>query len=386
MTRVRPTATLAVLSLVILLRVMGVFLVLVGFAEHWTSLGGSDATMGAGFAAYALALALFLLPLGALSDRFGPRRVMVGALLVSAVGGVLAAFAPTPLLFAAGRFVQGMGAVNGIALAVLGDAGEPDKRTRRMAAVGAAAGAGVVLGLLGSAFLHRAGVTIPTILLAFSAATLATVPLVARVLPRDAPAQAPMDGRSLRVALLLGAAAFVVNFVLTAVLLFTRPGIEAQFPRLGYEGALIVMLLPAGLGMYLASRLADRGRARSVGIGAALVLVAAPLEFFGPQGPATLLAVGILFFIAHASLSALLPSLASRLAPQGRRGVAQGVQSTLQYLGSAVGPSLVGVLLATRYAAAVPLVFGAAGVLLVTVLFVATRERVPSLGSGEGLS
>lgn len=365
------------LSLVVLLRVLGVFLVLVGFVEHWRALGGSDATAGAGFAAYALALALFLLPLGWLSDRWGARNVMVGALVVSAVGGVLAALATSPWLFAGGRFVQGMGAVNGVALAVAGEAGASESRTRRMATLGAAAGGGVVLGLLSSAALHRAGVSIPMILLAFSAVTLATAPLVWRVVPRDPPPREPADARSVRAASLVGAGAFAVNFSLTGLLLFSPQLIQKAAPGVTYEVALLLMLLPAGLGMFAAARLADQGRARLVGVASAVLLGAAPLAFLAQPGAVVVIAAGVAFFLGHSSLSSLFPALASRLAPSGRRGTAQGLQSTLQYLGSAAGTTVVGVLLAAGLVATLAATFLAAGLVAGVVTIAATRPQAP---------
>ena len=365
------------LSLIVFLRVLGVFLVLVGFLDHWRALGGSDATAGAGFGAYALALALLLLPLGALSDRVGRRPVMVGALLVSALGGLLAAAATTWWAFALGRFAQGMGAVNGVALAVAGEVGDPARRTRRMAALGAAAGGGVVAGLLLSALLHRLGVGIPALLAAFSVLTLLTVPLAWRVVPPGRPAPGPREAPRWGLALLLGGGAFAVNFSLSGLLLFSPPLVAAAAPGIAYEAALLLMLLPAGLGMVAAARMADRGRAAAVGLAAALLLGAAPLAFLWPTGAVVVVAAGILFFLGHASLTSLLPSLAARLAPEGRRGLAQGVQSTLQYLGSAAGAAVVGVLYAAGATGALAAAFLLAGLAAGLVALRAARTPVP---------
>jgi MFS family permease len=366
-------AVLGTLSAIVFVRVLGAFLVLVGFVDYWKSLGGSDETSGVGFASYALAMAILLLPLGALSDRLGRRNVVVDGLLLSALGGALAALAPTPLLFALGRFVQGAGAVNGVALAIAGEIGEPERRTRRMAALGAAAGGAVVLGLLGGALLHRVGVGIPAILWGLSVANALLALAAWRGLP-DEPARgpAPRDPKSIRVALLLGAAAFAVNFSLAGLLLYAKPLLAAAAPRISYEVALLIMLLPAGLGMFAAARLADRGAVRAVGLVAALLLGATPLLWLWPTGAVAVVLAGVAFFLGHSSLTSLLPSLAARLAPEGRRGFAQGVQSTLQYLGSAAGPSLVGVLYAAGATAALAIVFVASGALVAIVVFVAS--------------
>lgn len=367
------------LSLLVFLRVLGVFLVLDGFLEYWAKLGGSAGTVGVGFAAYALALALFLVPVGWLSDHLGRRRVMAWALVVSAAGGLLAAAAPSAWLFALGRFVQGMGAVNGVALAVAGELGDPDRRTRRMAVLGAAAGGGVVLGLLASAGLHAVGVGIPQLLVAFSVLTLLTIPLVLATVPKTggAPPE-PIGPRSLRAALLVGSGAFAVNFSLAALLLFSRPLLAAAAPGVPYVLALLAMIVPGGLGMFVTSRLADQGHARAVGVGAAALLGLAPLAFLGRSGAPLAILAGVAFFLAHASLSSLLPALASSLAPAGRRGLAQGIQSALQYFGSAAGPALVGALYAGGLAVAMGGAFLASGALVAGVVAAATAGREPS--------
>ncbi len=370
-------SVMGALSAIVFVRVLGAFLVLVGFVAYWKSLGGSAATSGVGFGAYALAMALFLLPLGALSDRVGRRRVIVGGLLVSALGGALAALAPTPLLLAAGRFVQGAGAVNGVALAVAGETGDPERRTRRMAALGAAAGGAVVLGLVGGALLDRAGVGIPAILWGLSVANALLALLAWRGLPQDEPAgPALRDPRATRVALLLGVAAFAVNFSLSGLLLFAKPLLAAAAPGVSYEVALLLMLLPAGLGMFAAARLADRGQAMPVGLVAALFLGATPLLWLWPTGAVAVVLAGVAFFLGHSSLTSLLPSLAARLAPEGRRGFSQGVQSTLQYLGSAAGAALVGLLYAGGLTLGLAATFLLSGALVAAVVLAASSRRV----------
>jgi len=363
-------ALLGTLAGIVFLRVLGVSLLFAGFVEHGHSLGGSTFQSGAAFAAYPLALALFMLPLSALSDRIGRRAVMVGALLVSSVGGIAAAFADDILLLTLARFVQGAGALNAVALAVAGEVGAPARRTQRMALLGAAAGIGFAAGILLGAYLTPlAGV--PALLAGHSIASLALVPLVARFVPHAVAASAPrVRGLGLEARVMaLAFAAFGVNLALTG-LLFLSP---LLIVGVRYELAITLMVIPGGLGMFLAARLADRGHARAVGTVGALLLGLAPLAFVVDVGLGALLAAGVLFFVGHSSLTALLPALAAERAAEGRRGTAQGVQSTLQYLGSAMGSLLVGALYPR--APALALVFVLAGVLVgASIAFATLRE------------
>lgn len=362
-------AVLGTLAGVVFLRVLGVSLLFAGFAAHGASLGGSTFASGLAFAAYPAALALFMLPLASLSDRVGRRPVMLGALAVSAAGGIGAALANDIVSLTAWRFVQGAGAVNGVALALAGEIGAPDRRTSRMAILGAAAGIGFAAGILLGAWLTPI-VGVPWLLAGHSLATLAMLAPIARSVPAGSPA--PAAGRMTLDArvLLLGAAAFAVNLALTG-LLFLSP---LLITGISYPLAITLMVLPGGIGMFAAARLADRGHARAVGLAGALLLGLAPLAFLFDPDVALLLGAGVLFFVGHSTLTSLLPSLASSAAAKERRGFAQGVQSTLQYLGSAVGAALVGAL----YPRAVPLaaLFIGAGILVALAVSAVAKRGV----------
>ncbi|HUR68432.1 MAG TPA: MFS transporter [Candidatus Thermoplasmatota archaeon] len=378
---------LGTLAGIVFLRVLGVSLLFAGFAEHAHALGGSTIAAGLAFGAYPLALAAFMLPLAALSDRVGRRPVMLAALAVSAGGGIAAAFAPDITTLALARFVQGAGAVNGVALALAGEIGEPDRRTRRMALLGAAAGIGFAAGILLGAWLTPA-IGVPGLLLGHSVVSLALLVPVWRLVPASPPAASASasaippaasaspsaPGRVDARVYTLGAAAFAINLALTG-LLFLSPLLITGIP---YALAVTLMVLPGGLGMFLAARLADRGHARAVGLAGALLLGLAPLAFLAlvhVPGPA-LVAAGMLFFVGHSSLSSLLPSLASATATEGRRGFSQGVQSTMQYVGSFLGASLMGAL----YPRAAPLAaaFLVAGAIVALAVARATVATPPS--------
>src|SRR5689334_5722145 len=53
--------------------------------------------------AYALVLAAGMLPAGVLGDRFGRKRILLGALAVFGAGSIACAFATSPGQFIAGR-------------------------------------------------------------------------------------------------------------------------------------------------------------------------------------------------------------------------------------------------------------------------------------------
>ncbi|MCC3330571.1 MFS transporter [Nocardia abscessus] len=104
---------------------------------------------------YTLALACLVLPAGALGDRYGRRAVLIIGLLVFAAASAMPVLLDTPGWLIAGRTVAGVGAalVMPSTLSLI-TAGFPD--SRRSNAVGlwaGVAGAGAVLGILGSGLL-----------------------------------------------------------------------------------------------------------------------------------------------------------------------------------------------------------------------------------------
>ena len=120
------------------IRMLGLFLVMPVFALHARTLpGGADpAWVGFAFGAYGLTQALFQIPYGAASDRFGRKPVITAGLLVMAAGSVLAAMADTVTMLAVGRALQGAGAVSAAISALVADSTQDQNRSKAMALIG----------------------------------------------------------------------------------------------------------------------------------------------------------------------------------------------------------------------------------------------------------
>ncbi len=98
-------------------------------------------------AAYSLLQFLFAPLVGALSDRFGRRPVILLALAGRAVNYLVLSFAPALWLFAVGRMIAGaLGATFTAAGAYLADVTPPEKRAQSFGLIGAAFGFGFITG------------------------------------------------------------------------------------------------------------------------------------------------------------------------------------------------------------------------------------------------
>ncbi len=168
---------------------LGLFLVLPVFALEASKYpGGNDAAMvGLAMGLYGLTQAVFQLPLGMASDRWGRKRIIVGGLAVFAIGSLVAALADSLTGLMVGRALQGAGAVSAAVTALISDLTRDSVRTKAMAMVGGSIGLMFALALVLSPLL-AAWVGLSGIFGLTFALALAGIAVVLWVVPAE-PAQ-----------------------------------------------------------------------------------------------------------------------------------------------------------------------------------------------------
>ena len=147
---------LTVILMTLLLDAVGMGLVFPILPGLLAELAGAEATSrhyGGLLAVYAAMQFLFSPVLGALSDRFGRRPVLLASLAGAAADYVLMALAPSLAWFYVGRMVSGItGASMAVGTAYITDVTPEPDRARRYGQMGAAMGLGFVVGpLIGGA-------------------------------------------------------------------------------------------------------------------------------------------------------------------------------------------------------------------------------------------
>lgn len=377
------------LALLYCFRMLGLFMVLPLLALYAADLpGATPSRIGLALGVYGLAQALLQLPLGWLSDRVGRKPVIVGGLLLFALGSAVAAMADSVAGIILGRALQGAGAIASTIMAMVADLTREEQRTKAMALVGVSIGfsftLALVLGPVVAAFGDLSAVFWLTALLA-----LAGIAILVGLVPSPPRVAATTPLESMRPALAnplllrLNFGVFVLHFVLTASFLVV-PGLLEQslgIDRAGHWQVYLPVLLLSLAGMIPLMMLAERGGRLRLAFLLAIGAVIAALAILGVLSVTPLVYAALwLFFVGFNYLEATLPSLLSKTVGAGGKGAALGVFSTCQFLGAFAGGAGGGWLLQHAGAgvlAGVSLLLAAAWWLLVL--------RAPAAPVGDGI-
>ena len=171
---------LAALALSVLVVALDLFVLTLALPTVATDLHASAGDLEWFLDAYSLVVAAALLPAGLLGDRFGRKRLLLGALVVFGVASVACAYSTSAGELIAARAVLGLAAavILPMSLAVLPVLFSADERPRAIAAVGGATFLGYPIGpILGGWLLDRFWwgsvflINVPVVLIAIAAVT-----------------------------------------------------------------------------------------------------------------------------------------------------------------------------------------------------------------------
>ncbi len=314
------------------LRMMGLFMIMPVFALYGQHLEGfSPLWVGIAIGAYGLTQAVLQIPMGILSDKYGRKPIILGGLVLFAVGSVIAANADTIYGVVFGRAVQGMGAIAAAVLALAADLTRDEQRTKVMAIIGMCIGLSFALSLLmGPIVAQHLGLTG----LFWLTAVLAIVGmLLIQFLVPNPITQAPKGDTLATPAKLkrmflepqlfrLNAGIFILHLVLTAVFValpldLVDAGLVKEkhwmlyFPA--FVGAFILMVPLIIIGV-------KRKNTKAMFQIALVIMICslAGMAVFASNLWALSVAV-LLFFTGFNYLEASLPSLIAKFCPVGER-------------------------------------------------------------------
>lgn len=177
--------TALIVGLLYFVRMLGLFSILPVFALAAADLFDSGpAVIGLTLGIYGLFQAVLQIPLGALSDRFGRKPILIGGLFIFIVGSLIAVMAERVELVVLGRALQGSGAIAGVLLAVVGDGLRLEYRARAMAMIGGGIGMAFGFSLVVGPLLYQFGGLAALFFLA-AATGFAALVLVVFLLPEQ---------------------------------------------------------------------------------------------------------------------------------------------------------------------------------------------------------
>lgn len=341
------------------LRMLGMFLILPIFSIYAETLPGGDSHLLIGLAlgAYGLTQALFQLPFGMASDRYGRKRMIYIGLVLFVIGSLVAGFADDLYTVIIGRAIQGAGAVSAVVTALVADLTREEHRTKAMAMIGGTIGITFALSLiLGPALNQWIGV--PGIFLLTGALAALAILDVKFLVPdpqitrfhSDAEA-APSklkdvlkDVQLLRLNFGIFAlhAAQMAMFVVVPFAIKQTSGMSENDHWLIYLPVMVVsfaMMVPA---IIYGEK---RAQLKRVFVGAIALMFGAQLLFASSDSHFWGIIISLsAYFIAFNVLEASLPSLISKIAPAASKGTAIGVYNTAQSLGVFIGGTFGGYL------------------------------------------
>jgi predicted MFS family arabinose efflux permease len=394
--RMTPLELRASLSLASIygLRMLGMFLILPIFAIYAEGLPGNPSHLMIGLAlgAYGLTQAVFQLPFGMASDRYGRKRVIYFGLAIFALGSLIAALAQTIEMTIVGRAIQGAGAVSAAVTALVADLTREEHRTKAMAMIGGTIGITFAVSLVAGPALNQ-WIGIPGIFALTGILTLLAMLVVRFVVPdpqvsrfhSDAEASTSKLSEVLQNTQLLRLnfgifalhAAQMAMFVVVPFALMKSGGLDANHHwqiYLPIMGISFVCMVPAIIYGEKKAKLKNVFVAAiALMFGAQLLFASSINQFWGIVASLTA------YFIAFNVLEASLPSIISKVAPAASKGTAMGVYNTSQSLGIFLGGA-VGGWLSHFYGYAAVFVFCSVLIAL-WLLFAASMKAPPAVKS-----
>lgn len=354
-------ASLTFIFITILIDVIGIGIiipVLPTLIEELTGQGLSEASRIGGWLMFAYAfMQFFCAPaLGALSDRFGRRPVLLMALFGLGIDYVFHAVAPTIGWLFVGRVLAGItGASFTVATAYIADISTPEKKAQNFGLVGAAFGLGFIIGPVIGGITAEWGVRVPFLV----AAGLSLLNFIygLLILPESLSTEKRSDKIEWKKANPLGsltmmrrfplALAFAIPFFLIYIAghsvqstwtFYTMYRFDWSESTVGYSLALVgivVALVQGGLIKFVVRTLGEK---KTVLIGMSLWTIG--LFLFATATREWMMFAYILPYCLGGIAGPTLQGIMSNLVPDDMQGRLQGALTSLISLTSILGPPL----------------------------------------------
>lgn len=377
------------LASILAFRMLGLFMIFPIFAIYAAGYTHSTPTLvGLAFGIYGFTQGVFQLPASMMSDRIGRRPIILGGLMLFALGSIIAATTQNIYILIIGRALQGAGAIGSTLMALAADLTSTENRTQAMAILGMTIGISFTLAMTVGPFinslLHLQGIFWLTALFALTGIIIfqhaVPQPEVSLASHKSGLFIESLQLFRLKPELLkFNISICLLHMTLTSSFmaipfLFAKAGIPAHQHWQIYLIALFTALFFTLPAFYLA----EKKHSIKATILLAIICIACSEFFFANYSlnKIEFISVLILFFTGFIFLETILPSLISKIAPLHQRGSAMGLYSTFQFLGIFLG-GLLGGMIKSRYLNE-SVFFAIFLVCLLWLIYMTTLKRTPA--------
>jgi len=341
-------------SLVMATRMLGLFMLFPVISVYATNeyQNTTPFLIGLTIGIYGLTQAFFQIPFGYLSDRFGRKPLLYIGLCLFFLGSILAAISTDIIYVILGRALQGGGAISAVLMAFLADSISEENRSKANAFVGFQIGLAFMLSLLiGPTIASIAGLSG----IFWSIAFLSVISLtIVASLPHTKPInyyrlsieefKKILNPKLLR----LDFSGFVLHLMLaSAFIVMPLLLVENNIINIADNWKLYLpAMMMSFVGMIPLIILAEKlQKTKLILLISIALLIISQLLFYELKLKFNIFLIVLsLFFVAFNTIEAILPSLLSRTASSSKRGLAMGVFSTSQFLGTFFGGAIGGLI------------------------------------------
>ena len=340
-------------SLVMSTRMLGLFMlfpVMSVYASDYSST--TPFLIGLAIGIYGLTQACLQIPFGYLSDRFGRKPLLLAGLSLFLLGSIVAANATDIIFVVVGRALQGGGAISAVLMAFLADFISEENRAKANAFVGFQIGLAFMLSLLigpiiassagmSGLFWVIAGLSIVAALIVFTLPSVKPVNYYKLSLFAFKEILNPrlmrLDFSAFSLHLILAC-----GFIVMPLLLIENNIVTIENNWQLYLPAILISFVGMVPLIIASEKYKKTKLVLLLSIG--LLIISQILFFSLDLSLNVFLILLSLFFIAFNAVEAILPSLLSRTASASKRGLAMGVFSTSQFLGTFIGGAIGGLI------------------------------------------
>jgi len=341
------------ISLIMSVRMLGLFMLFPVMSVYAANYDNSTPFLvGLAIGIYGLTQALLQIPFGYFSDRFGRKPILITGLIIFFFGSILAANTSNIILVVVGRAFQGGGAISAVLMALLADSVGDENRAKANAFVGFQIGiafmVSLLIGPIISSKIGLQGLFWTIALLSFIAMLIAfslkhsrpityyklSIKAFKETLTKEL---VTLDFSIFSLHLILAA-----GFIVMPVLI-----VDKQIASMADNWQIYLpAILLSFIGMIPLIVISEKyKKTKYILLFSILLLISSQLILFNSNLNFQIFIFTLtIFFIAFNTIEALLPSLLSRTASASKRGLAMGIFSTSQFLGTFFGGAIGGLI------------------------------------------